>query len=74
MKKNAFSLLLVLVALALAICFWRWDQVGLGQMDASARLNHEFTVAAYAVTWLIQLGYLALLGRKWRSMKRRHDR
>ncbi len=74
MKKNSFSLLLVLVALALAICFWRWDQAGLGQMDAAERLNHEFTVAAYAITWLIQLGYLALLGRRWLSMKRPQDR
>ena len=74
MKKNAFSLLLVLVVLALAICFWRWDQAGIGQMDAAGRLNHDFTVAAYAITWLIQLGYLALLGRKWFSMKGRQDR
>jgi hypothetical protein len=73
MKKNAFSLLLVLVALALAICFWRWFQAGLGQMEIADRLNHEFTVAAYAITWLIQLGYLALLGRKWFSMRGRQD-
>jgi hypothetical protein len=74
MKKNAFSLAIVVVALALAIFFWRWDQAGLAQMDAAARLNHEFTVAAYAATWFIQLGYLALLGRKWFSMKGRQDR
>ena len=73
MKKNAFNLSIVLVALALAICFWHWDRAGIGQMDAAGRLNHEFTVAAYAVTWLIQLGYLALLGRKWFS-KDRQDR
>ena len=73
MKKNAFSLLIVFVALALAICFWRWAQAGVAHMDAVGRLNHEFTVAAYAITWLIQLGYLALLGRKWFSMKGRQD-
>jgi hypothetical protein len=28
-------------------------------MDPSAILNHEFTVAAYVITWAIQLGYLA---------------
>jgi hypothetical protein len=74
MKKNAFSLLVVVVALALGLCFWHWDQAGIGQMDIAERLNHEFTVGAYAVTWLIQLGYLALLGRKWFSMKGRQDR
>jgi len=74
MKKNTFSLLIVLVALALAICFWRWFQAGLGQMEISDRLNHEFTVGAYAATWIIQLGYLALLGRRWLSMKHRQDR
>ena len=74
MKKNAFSLLIVLVALALIICFWRWDQAGLTQLDVSERLNHQFTVAAYAITWLIQLGYLALLGRRWFLMKGRRDR
>jgi hypothetical protein len=74
MKKNAFSFLILLVALALAICFWRWYQSGLAQMDTAGRLNHEFTVGAYAITWLIQLGYLALLGRKWFSMKHRQGR
>ena len=39
-------------------------------MDPKAVLDHEFTVAAYVVTWVIQLGYLAWLGMKWRSQKR----
>jgi threonine/homoserine/homoserine lactone efflux protein len=39
-------------------------------MDARAILDHEFTVAAYTVTWVIQLGYLAWLGMKWRAQKR----
>ena len=34
-----------------------------------ARLNHLFTVAAYSITWAIQLGYLALLGLKSRAQK-----
>jgi hypothetical protein len=29
-----------------------------------ARLNHLYTVAAYSITWAIQLGYLAWLGLK----------
>ena len=40
-------------------------------MDQAAVLNHEFTVAAYVVTWVIQLSYLAFLGLKWRAEKRK---
>jgi hypothetical protein len=39
-------------------------------LDEKAILDHQFTVAAYVVTWVIQLGYLAFLGLKWRSQKR----
>jgi len=34
-----------------------------------ARLNHLFTVAAYAIVWAIQLGYVACLGIKWQAQK-----
>ena len=39
-------------------------------MDPRAVLDHQFTVAAYAITWAIQLGYLAWIGMKWRAQKR----
>jgi hypothetical protein len=39
-------------------------------MDPRAVLDHEFTVAAYAVTWAIQLGYLASIALRWRAQKR----
>jgi hypothetical protein len=39
-------------------------------MDERAILDHQFTVAAYVVTWVIQLGYLAFLGLRWRAQKR----
>ncbi len=39
-------------------------------MDERAILDHQFTVAAYVVTWVIQLGYLAWLGLKWGAQKR----
>jgi len=39
-------------------------------MDQRAILDHDFVVAAYTVTWVIQLGYLAWLGLKWRAQKR----
>jgi hypothetical protein len=35
-----------------------------------ALLDHEFRQAAYAITWAIQLGYLAWLGMKWQTQKR----
>ena len=36
-------------------------------MDPVAVLDHKFLVAAYSVTWTIQLAYLAWLGLRWRS-------
>lgn len=40
-------------------------------MDQIAILDHEYRVAAYVVTWVIQLGYLAWLCLKWRSEKQK---
>jgi hypothetical protein len=39
-------------------------------MNQSALLDHQFLIAAYIVTWVLQLGYLAWLGLKWRAQKR----
>lgn len=39
-------------------------------MDQRAILDHQFTVAAYVATWVIQLGYLVFIGLKWRAAKR----
>lgn len=39
-------------------------------MDERAILDHQFTVAAYAITWALQLGYLTWLFLKWRAQKR----
>ena len=39
-------------------------------MDQSAILDHQFVVAAYAITWAIQLGYVAWLLLKWRAQTR----
>jgi hypothetical protein len=46
-------------------------------MNQAAILDHQFRVAAYVVTWAVQLGYLSWLGLKWRAQKRvaaRRDR
>ncbi len=39
-------------------------------MDQRNILDHQFVVAAYVITWVIQLGYLAFLGLKWRVERR----
>ena len=39
-------------------------------MDQAAILDHHFRIAAYVVTWVIQLGYFGWLGMKWRAIKR----
>jgi hypothetical protein len=39
-------------------------------MDQAAILDHQFRVAAYVMTWVIQLSYLGWLGLKWRAQKR----
>lgn len=40
-------------------------------MDPRDVLDHQFVTAAYIVTWVIQLGYLAFLGMKWRAERRK---
>jgi hypothetical protein len=39
-------------------------------MDQRAILDHQFTVAAYAITWAIQLGYVAWLALRLRAQSR----
>jgi threonine/homoserine/homoserine lactone efflux protein len=39
-------------------------------MDPAAQIDHQFVVVAYTITWVLQLGYLAWLGLKWRAEKR----
>jgi threonine/homoserine/homoserine lactone efflux protein len=43
-------------------------------MDPKAILDHQFTVAAYVITWVIQLSYLAWLGMRWRAQRRKNSR
>jgi hypothetical protein len=42
-------------------------------MEQAAILDHQFRIAAYVVTWAIQLGYLTWVGLKWRAQKRDAD-
>ena len=39
-------------------------------MDQAAILDHQFRVAAYAITWVVQLGYVLFLALKWRAQTR----
>jgi threonine/homoserine/homoserine lactone efflux protein len=43
-------------------------------MSQAAILDRQFVIAAYTVTWVLQLGYLAWLGLKWRAEKRNAER
>ncbi|HZB88289.1 MAG TPA: hypothetical protein VE291_06500 [Terracidiphilus sp.] len=43
-------------------------------METAAALDHRFLIAAYTVTWTLQLGYLAWLGLRWRAEKRAEAR
>jgi threonine/homoserine/homoserine lactone efflux protein len=43
-------------------------------MDQRAILDHQFVVAAFTITWVLQLGYVAWLGLKWRAQKRAASR
>ena len=43
-------------------------------MDQAAILDHQFVIAAYTVTWVLQLGYLAWLGLKWRAERHNAER
>jgi hypothetical protein len=42
--------------------------------DQAAVLDHQFRVAAYVVTWAIQLGYVLWLAMKWRAQKHEAER
>jgi hypothetical protein len=39
-------------------------------MDPVALIDHHYTVAAYVITWVIQLGYVAWLALRWHAQKR----
>ncbi|MGH9599648.1 MAG: hypothetical protein ACRD27_07265 [Terracidiphilus sp.] len=69
MKKSAIILLLVL-ACGLFGWGWYWGAHPAPGLDLAQRIDHKFVVAAYAVAWTVQLGYLIWLGLKWQAQKR----
>ena len=82
MKKLAISLI---VALPIAFLGWAcflvlfapseppidWmNSMSVADHNALvALIDHQYTVAAYVITWAIQLGYLAWLGLRWQANK-----
>ena len=87
MKKLAIGLLFALPAALLGwACFlilfapseppidWMRHIPVVDHDDLVAHLDHLYLVAAYAVTWAIQLGYLAWLGLRWQAQKRADGR
>jgi hypothetical protein len=40
-------------------------------MDQRSILDHEFVIAAYTLVWVVQLGYVAFVVRKWLAEKRK---
>lgn len=76
MKKLIFGLIAVISAGLFAWVFYLVlsspPQPPFGAANRSeviAQLDHSFRVAAYAVTWAIQLGYVAWLGLKSQAQK-----
>lgn len=63
--------LAVLVAAALfgGAYFWATHPPAYA-VDLAQVIDHHFVVAAYTVTWVIQLSYVTWLALKWRSQKR----
>ena len=64
--KRLATVLISAIPIAL---FGRAAYLLLTSSPDAATLDHLFRQAAYVITWAIQLGYLAWLGLKWRSIK-----
>jgi hypothetical protein len=69
MKKLAFGLLTAVPVALLAWVYYRAFCLS-PDTDPATILNYRFTGAAYAITWAIQLGYLAWLAIKERAQNR----
>jgi hypothetical protein len=80
--KKLFFLLIAIVAAGLFVrvaylVLASPAEPGLAAPDHNAvvaQLNHMFRQAAYAITWAIQLGYLAWIGLKSIAQKQEADR
>jgi hypothetical protein len=67
--------LAILVAAALFGGAWFWaTHPPAYAVSVAEIIDHHFVVAAYTVTWTLQLGYLTWLAFKWRDQKRSEQR
>lgn len=73
MKKFAIGLFAAAIAALLGLAYYRAFCI-FPDTDPAAILDRKYTGAAYAITWTIQLGYLAWLAFKWRAQKREATR
>ena len=62
----------VFAAAVVALLGWAFYQAVYvtPHLDPLDQANHLFLIAAYTVTWLLQLGYLAFLGARWQAQRR----
>jgi hypothetical protein len=68
MKKAAIALYAAASA-ALFAWFYYWAFYLAPGSDEKSILDHRFVVAAYAITWVVQLSYLSWLAAKWNTQK-----
>jgi hypothetical protein len=69
MKKLAFGLFAAVPLALLGWVYYRAFCLYPGT-DQATILNYQFTGVAFAITWVIQLGYLAWLAFKERAQNR----
>jgi hypothetical protein len=63
--------LAVVVAAGLFGGAWYWASHPPAYAETAAQvIDHHFVVAAYTVTWVVQLSYLTGLALKWIGQKR----
>lgn len=65
-----WSLYLLVTAPAEPASDWRMHMSEEQHAALLAPINHAFRVSAYAVTWAIQLGYLAWMALRWQKQAR----
>ena len=73
MKKLILSFVFVIAALVAGWAYYQAVRVG-ATMGPDQRIDNQFVVAAYVVTWVVQLTYLGWLAVKWGAQKRESAR
>lgn len=69
MKRIVGLAVIALVALVGGAWFWASHPPAYA-VTIAQRIDHHYVVAAYAITWFVQLSYLTFIGLKWQQQKR----